>query len=199
MKNILVIESSPRKSASISRKLTQAIVDKLKAANPGAAVKVHDLAAHPFPHLEESTLAAFYTPVDKHTDENKKAVLNSTQAIDELKAADVIVLGVPMYNFGIPSVLKAWVDHICRAGFTFQYTASGPKGLVKGKKIYLAIASGGVYTEGSMKAYDFTESYLRGVLGFLGMTDIQAVRAEGISVPGIQDTALEKGIQSIRV
>jgi FMN-dependent NADH-azoreductase len=157
------------------------------------------LAAHPFPHLEESILTAFFTPPEKHTDNDKKAIRNSNEAVAELMAADAIVISVPMYNFAVPSVLKAWIDHVCRAGVTFRYTANGPEGLVKGKKVYLAIASGGVYSSGPMKAYDFTESYLRTVLGFLGMTDIEVYRVEGVAVPDLQATALEKAVASIRI
>jgi FMN-dependent NADH-azoreductase len=104
-----------------------------------------------------------------------------------------------MYNFGIPSTLKTWIDHVARAGKTFKYDGKTPEGLVKNKKVYLAISSGGVYSEGFMKAYDFTESYLRAVLGFMGMTDIKAFRVEGVKVPGMQEIALDKAIQAIEL
>jgi FMN-dependent NADH-azoreductase len=199
MKNILVIETSPRGKESVSRKLTKAILEKLKQKDPGCEVKLHDLSTHPTPHLEESHLAAFYAPPEKHTAENKEAVSHSNKSIAEVMAADTIVIGVPMYNFSIPSTLKAWIDHLVRAGITFRYTATGPEGLIKGKKVYLAIATGGIYSEGAMKPFDFTEPYLRAVLGFLGMTDVTAFRVEGVAVPGVQDTALEKGVASIRL
>jgi FMN-dependent NADH-azoreductase len=199
MKNLLVIESSPRGNASNSRKLTHAIVEKLKAKDSQAVVKTLDLTTSPTPHLEESHLAAFFAPAEKHSPADKLAIKHSEQSIAEIMIADTIVIGVPMYNFGIPSALKAWIDHLCRAGHTFRYGASGPEGLVKGKKVFLAIATGGVYSQGAMKAYDFTEPYLRSVLGFLGMTDITVIRAEGLAVPGVQDMALEKAIQSIQV
>jgi FMN-dependent NADH-azoreductase len=199
MKNILVIESSPRGDTSFSRKLSRAVLEKLKEKNPGANVKIHDLTKNPTPHLEESHLAAFFSPAEKHSDTDKKAILHSNEAVAEILNADAIVVGVPMFNFGIPSVLKAWIDHLARSGLTFSYGEKGPEGLVKGKKVYLAIATGGVYSEGPMKAYDFTESYLRAVLGFLGMTDITTYRVEGVAIPGVQDTALEKSIQSIQI
>jgi FMN-dependent NADH-azoreductase len=196
---ILHLISSPRGDASFSIKLGNAIVEKLQAANAGSTVKVHDLVKTPFPHLEEVHLNSFYTPKESHTPELSEAVKHSDNAIAELTEADAIVIGVPLYNFSIHSTLKAWIDHIARAGITFRYTAEGPEGLVKNKKVYLAIASGGVYSEGPMKSYDFTEPYLRAVLGFLGMTDIAAFRVEGVAVPDLKDTALEKGIASISI
>lgn len=199
MKKILKIISSPRGESSVSIKLADAIVDKLLTANAGSSVLIHDLINNPFPHLEEAHLTAFFTPAEKRSTESKEAVRHSDEAIEELMDADIIVIGVPMYNFGITSTLKAWIDHICRAGITFQYSANGPEGLVKGKKAYLAIASGGVYSDGFMKSYDFAEPYLRSVLGFIGITDITVVRAEGLSMPDTQATALQKGIDSIKV
>lgn len=196
---ILHLISSPRGEASFSIKLGNAIVEKLQAANADSTVNVHSLVKTPFPHLEEAHLNSFFTPVESRTPEMLEAVKHSDQAIAELQDADVIVIGVPMYNFGIHSTLKAWIDHIARAGITFRYTESGPEGLVKNKKVYLAISTGGIYSEGAMKAYDFTEPYLRSVLGFLGMTDITAYRVEGVNMPQYKDTALEKGINSIAI
>lgn len=196
---ILHLISSPRGQASFSIKLSNEVVKKLQAANPGSTVTVHDLTQTPFPHLEEVHLSSFYTPVENRSVEQTEAVKHSDQAIAELFEADTIVMGVPLYNFGIPSTLKAWIDHIARAGITFSYSEKGPEGLVKNKKVYLAISSGAVYSEGMMKPYDFTEPYLRSVLGFLGMTDITAFRVEGVNLPHLKDNALEKAINSITV
>ncbi|MGI4749788.1 MAG: FMN-dependent NADH-azoreductase [Janthinobacterium lividum] len=196
---ILHLISSPRNASSFSIKLGNAIVEKLQTAHPDSTVEVHNLAKTPFPHLEEVHLNSFFTPKENHTPEMSEAIKHSDQAIAELQNADVIVIGVPMYNFGIPSTLKAWIDHIARTGLTFRYTQEGPEGLVKNKKVYLAISTGGVYSEGMMKAYDFTESYLRAVLGFLGMTDLTAFRVEGINMPGLKDDALENAIQNIHL
>ena len=196
---ILNLISSPRGDASFSIKLGDAIIQKLQAANPGSTVKIHDLVKTPFPHLEEVHLNSFFTPKENHTPEMTEAIKHSDQAIAEITDADVIVIGVPMYNFSIHSTLKAWIDHLARAGKTFQYTANGPEGLVKNKKVYLAIATGGVYSEGSMKAYDFTEPYLRTILGFLGMTNVTAFRVEGVNMPDLKDQALEKAVQSIQL
>ncbi|NII83003.1 NAD(P)H-dependent oxidoreductase [Pedobacter sp. SG908] len=194
---ILHLISSPRGEASFSVKLGNAIVEKLQAANPESTVTTNNLTNTPFPHLEEVHINSFFTPLENHTPELAEAVKHSNQAITELKNADAIVIGVPMYNFGLPSALKAWIDHIARAGQTFSYSENGPVGLIKGKKVYLAISSGGVYSDGPMKAYDFTESYLRSVLGFLGMIDVTAYRVEGLSIPNLKDVALNNAVESI--
>ena len=194
---ILHLISSPRGEASFSIKLGNAIVEKLQAANPGSSLVTHNLTDSPFPHLEEVHINSFFTPLENYTPELAEAVKHSNEAITELKNADAIVIGVPMYNFGIHSTLKAWLDHIARAGQTFNYSENGPEGLVKNKKVYLAISSGGVYSEGPMKVYDFTESYLRSVLGFLGMVDVSVFRAEGLSMPNLKDEALGKAVESI--
>ena len=197
--NILHIISSPRKEASASIQLGNGIIDKLQAAHPGSKVVVHDLASHPFPHLEEATLQSFFTPAEGRSPEHAAAVKHSDDAIQEIKDADVIVIGAPLYNFGIPSTLKAWVDHIARAGITFRYTATGPEGLITGKKVYVAMSSGGIYSEGPSAGYDFVAPYLKAVLGFLGMTDVTVVRAEGLAIPDLQATAVQKGLDSVTI
>ena len=199
MKKILHIISSPRGGASVSIQLGNAVVSKIQETYPESIVKEKNLAQHPFPHLEEVHLSAFFTPAESRSAENLAAIQHSDEAIVELQEADIIVIGVPFYNFGVPSTLKAWVDHIARAGVTFQYTEQGPQGLITGKKVYLAVASGGIYSDGPMQAYDFATPYLKGVLGFLGMTDVTVFRAEGASIPVVKDTALEKGIESILI
>lgn len=196
---ILHLISSPRGEASVSIKLADAIIEKLKARYSGASVTTHNLTNTPFPHLEEVHLSSFFTPSESYTPEQAIAVKHSDDAIAEIFEADVIVIGVPMYNFGIHSTLKAWIDHIARAGKTFKYTENGPVGLVEDKKVYLAIASGGIYTQGPSKAFDFTEPYLRAVLGLLGMVDITVYRAEGVNMAEYRDMALEKGIASIEI
>jgi FMN-dependent NADH-azoreductase len=199
MKNILHIISSPRGKASLSVKLGNAIIEKIKAEYPGSTVKETNLVTKQFPHLEEATLAAFFTPAENHTPENREALKNSDQAIEEIKEADIIVIGAPLWNFGLPSVLKAWIDHIARANVTFKYSEAGPEGLIKDKVVYIAMSSGAVYSSGQMQPYDFVSPYLKGVLGFLGMTNVTVFRVEGSAIPGIQDTALEKGISSIHL
>lgn len=198
MAKILNIISSPRGESSVSIKLGNAIVDKLREKDPASTVTVRDLTNGPFPHLEEAHLNAFFTPVEAHTDANKAAIAHSSEAIKEILDADVIVIGAPMYNFTLSSTLKAWFDHISRAGITFKYGANGPEGLVTGKKVYIALASGGVYS-GDAAGYDFLSPYVKHMLGFLGMTDVTIVRAEGLAVAGVQETALDKAIDSVTV
>ncbi|MGF7038978.1 FMN-dependent NADH-azoreductase [Mucilaginibacter lappiensis] len=199
MKRILHIISSPRGEASLSIKLGNAIIEKIKAEYPGSTVKESNLITKQFPHLEEAHLASFFTPAESRTPANIEAVKHSDEAIQEIRDADIVVIGAPLYNFSIPSSLKAWIDHIVRAGVTFKYDGNGPEGLLKGKKVYIALASGAVYSDGPMQSFDFVEPYLKHILSFIGLTDISVFRVEGSAIPGIQDTALEKGISSIHL
>jgi FMN-dependent NADH-azoreductase len=196
---ILQIITSARGAESFSTKLSQGIIDKLQAAHPGSTVVVRDLAKHPFPHLEEAHLQAYFALAESRSPEQQEAVRHSDEAIAEVLAADVLVIGSPLYNFMITSSLKAWLDHLTRANVTFRYTPNGPEGLIKGKQVYLAVASGGVYSEGPMQPYDFATPYLRWMLGFLGMRDVTVARAEGVKLPELQATALQKGLESVTV
>jgi FMN-dependent NADH-azoreductase len=197
MKKILNIVTSVKGKDSFTIKLSTAIIEKLNADYPGSTVLTHDLAKNPFPNFEETLLGGFYTPEANRTKEQQEAVKHSDQAIKEVMDADILVIGVPMYNFSIPSTLKAWIDHIARRGATFQYTEKGIEGLIKGKQVILAIASGSVYSEGPMKAYDFTENYLRAIFGFLGMTDVTVFRAEGTAMPELKDNAVAKALEQL--
>lgn len=199
MKNILHIISSPRGESSYSIRLGNAIIDKVKTAHPGSTVKVRNVADENLPHLSSSHLESFFMPQDQRTEIHQDRLIESELAVAEVQAADVIVIGVPLYNFGMPSSLKAWIDHIVRAGVTFRYGANGPEGLLKGKKVYVALASGGVYSDGPMQSFDSVSPYLKNVFGFVGITDVEIVRAEGTSMPDLMSTALEKGISSILV
>jgi FMN-dependent NADH-azoreductase len=199
MKKILHIISSPRNGASFSIKLGNTVIDKIKAAYPGSTVKERNLVTTQFPHLEEAHLTSFFTAPESRTPANIQAIRHSDEAIAEIMEADIIVIGAPLYNFSIHSSLKAWIDHIVRRGITFSYSEKGPEGLVKGKKVYIAMASGGIYSEGPMQPHDFVVPYLKWMLGFLGMTDITVFRIEGTNIPGIQDTAVEKGLSSVTV
>lgn len=199
MKQVLHIISSPRTESSVSKKLGNAVVEKIKARYPDIILKKRDLANPLFPHLEEKQINAFFTPAEHRTPEQLEFIKLSDTVIAELQEADFIVIETPLYNFSITSTLKSWLDHIARAGVTFRYDENGPEGLIKNKKVYLAFSSGGIYSEGEKQSYDFVVPYLKKTLGFMGMTDISVVRAEGLSVPVIQETALQKGIESIVV
>ena len=180
---ILHIDSSPLGDRSISRKLTAQTLTELKGKHPESTILARDLAANPLPHLDGMTLGAFFTPPDQRSAALHEAAKLSDEAIDELIAADIIVIGAPMWNFGIPSSLKAWIDHIVRAGRTFKYGAAGPESLLpKGKKVIIVSSRGGMYSESPMKAMDYQETYLRAVLGFIGLTDVSFIRAEGVGM-----------------
>lgn len=197
MKKILNIVSSAKGNNSFSIKLSNAIIDKLLAAYPDSQVKTHDLTANPLPHLHENQLNAFFTPEEKRTDSHKELVSYSEQAIQDLKEADFVVIGVPLYNFSIPSSLKAWIDNVVRAGITFSYADGAPKGLVTNKKVYLAMASGGIYSDGPMKQYDFAEPFLRFILSFIGLNNITTFRVEGTSLPDLAATAFPKAVEAV--
>ncbi len=189
---ILHIDSSPLGDRSISRRLTAQTLTELQVKHPESAILTRDLAANPLPHLDGMTIGAFFTPPDQRTAALNEAAKLSDQAIDELIAADIIVIGAPMWNFGIPSSLKAWIDHIVRTGRTFKYGIAGPESLLpKGKKVIIVSSRGGMYSESPMNAMDYQETYLRAVLGFLGLTDVSFIRAEGV---GMGEEAVKSAI-----
>ena len=177
--NILQINSSLFSGNGQSSRLAGEIVAALRSQNPGAEVVVRDLAQSPAPHLDAQRFAAFTTPKAARTAEQAAVVAYSDELIAELRRADVVVIGLPMYNFGLPSQLKAWFDHIARAGETFRYTASGSVGLLAGKKVYVTAARGGAYAG---TPADTQTPYVRDFLAFLGMTDVEFVYAEGLAI-----------------
>ncbi|MFC4740265.1 FMN-dependent NADH-azoreductase [Flavobacterium ponti] len=197
-KRILQLNSSIMGEQSYSRKLGNAIVDKIQEKYPNSTVEQLDLVESNIPHLSPETLNAMFTHAEHQTDEIKQKLALSDKLVKQLLDADIIVIGAPLINRTIHSSLKSWIDHITRRGITFGYTEEGfPTGFVLGKKVYVAMSSGGVYTDEQGKAHDFVAPYLQSFLGFLGMTDVTVFRAEGLHVPLIQDTALQKGIESI--
>jgi FMN-dependent NADH-azoreductase len=176
--NILQINSSVRGANSESSRVAGNIVAKLSAANPGAKVSVRDLGANAHPVLDEAALGALFTPADQRTPEQAARVALDDALIAEVQAADVVVIGAPMYNFGMPIQLKAWFDAIARAGVTFRYTESGPEGLLKNKKVFVATARGGIYPDDA----DPQVPHIRMLLNFLGMTDHSFVYSNGQSM-----------------
>ncbi|MBW1655761.1 FMN-dependent NADH-azoreductase [Flavobacterium quisquiliarum] len=194
---ILQIITSTNGENSFSNQLSKAVIEKLAVIHPDTEVKILDLTKTPLPYLTNSHISAVYTPAEAHTPEQAEVLKHSDDAIQTLLESDIIVIGVPLYNFGIPAVLKGWIDQVARAGKTFSYADGSPKGLVTNKKVYLSIASGAIFSEGPYKSYDFSESYLRAVLGFLGMTDVTTFRVEGTAIPDFAANALPKALSSI--
>lgn len=177
--NILQINSSARRDISQSTRLASKLVARLRDVDPEATLTVRDLASTPHPVLDEEGLSALFSPPANRTPEQAARVALDDALIAEIKAADIVVLGVPMYNFGVPAQLKNWIDAISRAGVTFRYSANGPEGLLTGKKVYVALTRGGRYRD---TPADTQVPYLKTVFAFLGMTDVQFVFAEGLAM-----------------
>lgn len=197
MKRILIVESSPRGAASASRQLTLTLRERLKSLYPHATFIERDLVAEPLPHLDYQAVRGISTKDRAEAESLKDALHLSDELTDELLSSDLLVIASPMWNFGLPSSLKAWIDHIVRAGKTFNYAGAGVEGLAKGKKAILVLASGGVFSEGPWKSWDTVEPYLRQILGFIGIDDVQTVRAQGMNIPGLSDDAIPNGEKAI--
>lgn len=179
MSHVLLISSSPRLD-SHSTRVARKLADKL-ASEEGSTLTVRDLTRHPLPHIDDSFAIARNTPPEALTSAQKSALSLSDALVQELFAADTLIIAAGMINFGIPSSLKAYVDHVVRPRVTFRYGEKGAEGLVKGKKAYLVLARGGVYTEGPMQALNFQDTYLKAALGFIGITDVEVIAIEGIA------------------
>jgi FMN-dependent NADH-azoreductase len=187
MNTLLQINASLAGADGQSSRLAQRFVADWQAQHPEGRVISRDLAAEPVPHLTAERFQAFLSQPEARTDQQRAISDYSDTLIEELKAADTIVFAVPMYNFSVPSTLRAYFDHIARAGVTFRYTATGPEGLLKGKKAYVFITRGGVYAD----AADTQTPYLKQFLGFIGITDVKFVFAEGL---GMGEETREKSI-----
>lgn len=183
-KTLLPIDSSVLGDVSTSRKLTASIVDALQLDDPQAQVVYRDLADAPPAHLTGRVMMAMRSgDLTGLSDEERAQVALSEELLEEFLAADTVVIGAPMYNFSLPTQLKAWIDRLAQAGRTFKYTETGPVGLAGGKRVVIASSRGGMYTGTPMEAMvDHQEAYLRGVLGFWGITDVEVVRAEGTNM-----------------
>lgn len=200
MKKILHIISSPRSGTdSNSTQLGIKIIKELQEEFPGSTVEINNVVEKDYAHLTSLHIEGYQSGGENKTQEHKSVVLPSDNAVDQLVQSDIIVISLPVYNFQLPSALKAWIDHIVRAGRTFTYQTGFPEGLLLNKKVYLAIASNGVYSDGPMKAYDFAEPYLRFILGFIGLKDITTFRVEGLGMAGTKETALQKGLESVHI
>jgi FMN-dependent NADH-azoreductase len=195
---ILHLDSSITGKQSVSQTLSTEIVTALAAHHTGAEITYHDLANEPLLHLSPAHLAAFQGgPVEDAA--LGQDLAQGGRYLEELFAADVLVIGVPMYNFGIPTQLKAWIDRVVVAGKTFRYSERGPEGLLKDKKVFLATSSGGFYSgESPAKVLEHSESYLKAVLGHIGLKDVTVIRAEGVNVgPEVRQTAFDNARRSI--
>jgi FMN-dependent NADH-azoreductase len=177
--NILQINSSARRQGSHSTRLATRIAERLRSMDPRATIQVRDLIDTPHPSLDAAALGALFTPAAQRTPEQAARIAQDDALIAELMAADIVVIGVPMYNFGVPAQLKNWIDAVMRAGVTFRYTEKGPQGLLVGKRIYVALARGGKYRN---TPADTQVPYLRTVFNFLGVSDVTCVYAEGLSM-----------------
>lgn len=192
---ILQINSSARAESSHSTRLANALVERLRADQPQATLTVRDLGRTPHPMLDEAALQALFSPAEQRTPEQAARVAQDDALIAEIQAADAVVFGVPMYNFGVPAQLKNWIDAISRAQVTFRYTANGPEGLLTGKKVYVALTRGGLYRN---TPNDTQTPYLKTFFGFLGMTDVQFVYAEGLAMgPEAEQNALASALSQI--
>jgi FMN-dependent NADH-azoreductase len=196
MASILVLNSSALGEGSVSKILVEATVRRLLDANPGATVVHRDLGSEPIPHLTTATVAGVRgVPA---TEAERAARVLSDELIAELRAANAIVIGAPMYNFSIPTGLRAWFDYVLRAGETFSYSEAGPRGLLTSRPVIVIESRGGLYSEGPARAFDFQEPYLRQLLGFMGLTDVTFIHAEKLGLgPESREAALAAAKQKI--
>lgn len=195
MTTILQLNSAARSQGANSTLLANELAAKLQAANPDAKRVLRDLLADALPHLDDSVLGAFFTPAEQRTPEQSAIVARSDALIAELQAADIVIIGAPMYNFGISSQLKTYFDWIARAGVTFRYTPNGPEGLVKGKKAYVVSARGGKYVG---TPFDSQTPHIKAFLGLIGIADVEFIYAEGLNLgPDAAGAALASAREAI--
>jgi FMN-dependent NADH-azoreductase len=196
MNNILAVDSSVSGESSVSRQLVDETLAQLLRANPAATVTRRDLGQRPVPHLTTETVAGVRDTPTSASEHGARSL--SDELIAELRSADVLAIGTPMYNFGVPTALRAWFDHIIRAGETFSYSDAGPQGLIVGVRAIVLESRGGFYSEGPAQATDFQEPYLRHLLGFIGITEVSFVRAERIGFgPEARRAAIEGAVAQI--
>ena len=196
MTKVLIIDSAATGDASVSRKLTSEAVERLVKRDPTLRVVRRDVGANPIPHLVAETVGAIRGAA--RTEAEREALALSDALIAEVKEADLIVIGAPMYNFGMASTLKTWFDHVLRAGVTFRYTEAGPEGLVTGKKAVVVETRAGFYSEGPAAGMDNQEPHIRALLGFMGISDVTFVRVEKLAFgPEAAAAAIEQGVAEI--
>ncbi len=194
--NILIVSSSANGDASVSNGLVGRFVDSVRSHNPGAKVMLRDVGANPLPHLTSETVAAIKGQPETPAEHAAREL--SDTLVGELQQADMIVIASPMYNFGMTSTLKAWFDHVLRAGVTFRYTENGPEGLLNGKKAVVIVSRGGFYSEGPAAAMDGQEPHIRTMLGFVGIDDVTFIRAEKLAFgPDVAGAVIEEAAAAL--
>ena len=202
MSTLLRIDSSPLYGRSVSRQLTGALVAQWKSSHPKGTVVDRDLNATAIPPINAEWVGAVYTPEEAHTSQQKKLLALSDTLLAELERADEYVFGVPMHNFGVPAVLKLWIDQISRVGKTFSYADGAPKGLLIGKKATFIIATGGIYdAQTQMASFNFVEPYLRSIFGFIGLTEATFLTAGGtmaLNYGGDRDAFLAPHLEAVQ-
>ncbi len=197
MTKALVLTSSAAGAASVSGEIVAALLETLRAREPGMIVVSRDLGTNPVPHLTPDSLGGIAGRTDTPAMQETAALAHAL--VEELSAADLLVIGSPMYNFGITSTLKAWFDHVLRAGVTFRYTAEGPVGLMTGKRAIVVESRGGLYSEGPAAGFDNQEPHLRTMLGFIGITDVTFVRAEQLAIgPEARAASIAAALDTVR-
>ncbi len=197
MSRILLITSSPRID-SYSTRVARSLADRLTASTPESTLIVRDLAREPLPHIDATFATARNLPPEQRTPTQQAALQLSDQLLQELFAADRIIIAAGMINFGIPSNLKSYIDYVIRPGITFKYEEQGPRGLLKDKKVYLVLARGGVYSQGPMQQFNFQDPYLRASLGFIGLEDIEVITVEGVAFgPEAAEKAVDAALDKV--
>lgn len=194
--NILCLTSSPRGETSYSNLVAMRVLRELRQVYPGATVTIRDLVRKPLPHIDDDFVTATRSVAGARTDRQRAQLERSDELIDELTDADVVVIAASMINFGIPSTLKAWFDHVVRPGRTYGYTEHGSRGMLRGRRAILVLARGGIYSGGPLRSHEHDESYLRSVLEFIGITDVQTILIEGMALgPEFAERAVDAAMR----
>ncbi len=194
--NILFLTSSPRRDTSYSNLVGMRVLRELRQVYPGATVTIRDLARNPLPHIDDDFVTATRSIAGPRSERQRAQVERSDDLIDELVGSEVVVIAASMINFGIPSTLKAWFDHIVRPGRTFDYSGGGSQGLLRGRRAILVLARGGIYSAGPLRSFEHDESYLRSVLEFIGITDVQTILIEGMGLgPDFAERAVDAAMR----
>lgn len=198
--NILWVRSSPRKESQ-STKLAEALIEKIQIHHKKSMVTIEDLSKSPPAHLTEFQIGSFFTPEEELSELQKDCLKLSDHYIQQLVNSDFIIISFPVWNFSIPSSLKAWIDQIVRAGKTFKYIDSRPKGLIENKKVFLVSARGGIYPENLVEAmngpYDYSSLLMKTVLTYIGLLDMTELKVDGLAIPGIKEFAIEKALEDL--